>query len=234
MSLSHYYRKTALAAAAAAALTALFAAPQGVQAQTFDAAADYSRFNNPNGVWSAGYTNTLGSALVLYDVNNGVTDGLNAWRSSAIGVDPNFSKNLSGSTLINIAPGQVSLHPGPNNQYSVLRFTAPTTAAYNVVAQFFVGDTGDTDANILLNSNAAAPVFFAATTDTNPSFNQTVNLTAGNTLDFVVGSKGSYFSDTTPLNVTLTTVSAAAPEPSALALLALPLAGMVIRKRRKA
>jgi hypothetical protein len=249
LSQSPYGRKKALAATATVSLTALFAAlsaPQAAHAQTFDAAADYSITNNPNGVWSAGFSSTLGGSLVLFNVNNGVTNGINAWNSTVVNAfgTPSYFKNLGASPANFLQPGQIALHPGPDNQnapFAVLRFTAPTTAQYNVVAQFFVGDTGgstggDTDANILLNSNAAAPVFFAATTNTNPLFNQTVTLAAGNTLDFIVGSKGDFTFDTTPLNVRLTNVSTAAPEPSALALLApiLPIAGMVIRKRRRA
>lgn len=213
---------------------ALAAFPRTVHAQIFDATADYSRFNNPNGVWSAGYTDTLGSALNLYNINNGVTNGLNLWNSTVVNTAsaPTFGRNLGGAMQFGIPPGQIMLHPGPQNQYSVLRFTAPVTTSYSLVGRFFSGDSGDTDATILLNSNTATPVFFAVTTGTNPTFNEALSLTAGNTVDFVVGSKGSFISDTTPLIVQITVV--AAPEPATVALLAtglLPIAAVLIRRR---
>src|SRR4028118_329829 len=108
---------SSVVAALLVGVSAFVVAAPAAHAQIFDAAADYSRFNNPNGVWSSGFTNTLGSALVLYDTNNGITGGLNGWFSSTIGVDPNFSKNLGGIAQIGVDPGQTSLHPGPANQY---------------------------------------------------------------------------------------------------------------------
>ena len=108
------------------------------------------------------------------------------------------------TTTFGIAPGQVALHPGSGNQYSVLRFTAPMTGSYTIAAQFFVGDFGDTDANILLNGDTVTPVFFAATTNTNPSFNGSLSLNLGDTVDFVVGAKGSWSGDTTPVTITVT------------------------------
>src|SRR5688572_15709835 len=103
--------------AATALVWLCFAFP--LQAQTFDAADDFSIANNPNGVWSSGYTDTLGSTLNLYTqfVDSG---GFLLWQSPTFGRDPNFAKNTTGGDAFGTANGQVSLHPGPGNQYSVL------------------------------------------------------------------------------------------------------------------
>lgn len=91
---------------------------------TYDATADFSSLNNPNGVWSSGYTISLGSSFVLYDQFTSSSD-IHAWTSStASGV--NFEKNMGTTTQFGIQPGQISLHPGAANEFSVLRFTVPT------------------------------------------------------------------------------------------------------------
>jgi len=82
--------------------------------------------------------------------------------------------------------------------------TAPSAGSFTVAAQFFQGGFRRYRRQILLNGNTAAPLFFAATTDTNPSYNATLTLQGGDTVDFVVGSKGNYSSDTTPIQLTIT------------------------------
>ena len=169
-------------------------------AETWDANADFSATSNPNGAWSYGWTATLGSPLHLYPSTN--PSNTSAWWDPAIermGA-PSFWKNTSASTQFGVAPGETSLHPGPNNEFSVLRWTAPSASDCTVNAQFLAGHDGDTDAYVLKNG---ATIFSAETTNINPSFGQTIRLSAGDTLDFAVGSKGSYYSDNTPVSVTI-------------------------------
>jgi hypothetical protein len=43
-----------------------------------------------------------------------------------------------------IAPGRMSLHPGPDNHSpTILRFTAPSATTYNFSVKFLAGDIGD-------------------------------------------------------------------------------------------
>jgi hypothetical protein len=189
-------------------MTVATAQSSSASADSFDATADYSLENNPNGVWSSGYTSTatLGSSFNLYDTTNGNTKGLYQWLSTVVQASqaPSFSKNLGSTSFYGLEPGEIMLHPGPQNQFGVLRFTVPRTGTYSLDAQFYEGDIGDTTAYILRNNNTSSPLFKAVTTSTNPKFRKTIALKANEKLDFLVGSKGSFYSCTTPLRVKLT------------------------------
>lgn len=218
-------------------------------AQTFDAAADYSTTTATNGVWRYGYTQTLGSSLILYTSNFDhpevvPEDGrMNYWGTHGPDGDvtPVLGKNLEpepyyGTTVRPTEPvagGQMALHPGPSGEFSVLRFIAPSTGNYRINAQFFRGHGGDTDAHILVNSSTA--VFYALSTDEAPAFNGELFLSSNDVVDFVVGSKGEHGGDTTPVNIVLTQDSApAVPEPGALALFLPALAVVALIRRRRA
>lgn len=204
--------------AAGLALAGMVGPLQTAHAQSFDANTDFLTFNAGSSPWKTGFETTLGAPLTLYDVFvNG--SPFQDYHSSVVfnSGAPNFAKNISGGTVNGTPPGAIELHPGPNNEYSAIRFTVPTTGTYTINSQFFAGDTGDTDGTILLNNNTVTPLFFANTTTTNPSYSSSVPLNSGDTLDFLVGSKGSFFSDTTPLTVNIQ--AAATPEPGSLAVL---------------
>ncbi len=200
---------TALAATLLAAAAWLPA-----HATTWDAAADFSATTttNPNSVWSYGYNPAAlaGYQFEAFD-SFAATATTATWNDSnyiSLGT-PAFWKNLSGSTVVTTLPGQVALHPGPDSSAdeAILRFTAPQAGVYSISAQFFAGDSGETDAWIVLNGDFASPLSSLGVTSTNPSYTApSLLLAAGDTLDFVVGSHGSYFSDTTPLAVQVSAV----------------------------
>ncbi len=181
---------------------------------SWNATTDFSKTSNPNGAWSSGWTATLGSAFVVYPT--AVTgSGFDGWVDPAIlnlG-SPTYHKNNSASTVNGVAPGQVSLHPGCNaNEYSELRWTAPSAGNYLANVQFLVGNSGNTDAAVLVNGGV--PVFTAASTGGNPSYSSFRTLAAGDRIQFTVGTGGDgCLSDDTPLAVTIlatNTVSLAA------------------------
>lgn len=124
--------------------------------------------------------------------------------------------NWAGTTVF--APGALSLHPGPQGEVEVLRFTAPSAGQYLINGAFFgqdyVGPT-TTDVHILLNGTS---IFDGVVSDYDVShpFSTTVTLAAGSHLDFAVGvgSNQSYLYDSTGLSATITSV----PEPTTLAL----------------
>ena len=204
------------------------AAPPVHAGSVYDAAADFSLASNPNGVWSYGYENSLGLSLQLYD--KATVDvlgrvGLDSWNSSALGIDPNVIHNRTNKALTFVSAtwqaGELSFHPGPNGQFSVIRWTAPNAGEFNLSAMFsgidFVGPT-TTDVHILQNGNSllSADVL---TYGPGPSFSNILSVKAGDTIDFAVGfgPDGNYGFDSTGIAATLTAV----PEPVSVLMLTL-------------
>lgn len=70
---------------------------------------------------------------------------------------PTAAKNISGSTIAGALNGQLILQPGPaaNGDYAILRFAAPVTASYDVVGQFYAGDSGSMSGSVVLGGNLA-------------------------------------------------------------------------------
>src|SRR5262249_17510884 len=105
---------------------------------------------------------------------------------------------------ITLQPGQLGFHPGPNGQYSVVRWTAPRAGALSLVASFSGLDITPTTTDVHVLHNGAA-LFDGEITEfgAGPSFDTAVVVAAGDTIDFAVGygSNGTYFSDTTGLDV---------------------------------
>ena len=214
------------------------------QAIVYDAALDFSLNSNPNGVWSYGYSDTLGSTFVLDDLNAQESSGLYTWRNASQEPNgPNFAYNPTASPIIIDdtatggtdhmvwAPYQLSLGPGSGFQYSVLRFTPPESGEYQVQGAFSSVDQyygAKTDVHILVNGTS----FFDGLvwgTDSVVSFDQPLQLNVGDVLDFAVGPFGGNWGwDTTGLSATITPV----PEPSTIGLFAAGLL-LVYRVRSK-
>jgi hypothetical protein len=162
-----------------------------ITAQSWNSADDFSAVNNPNGVWQYGYETTLGGAFTLYDLPFTPVTGLNNWSSSSIGVDPNVLHNASASPVaiadFVIQPNQTSFHPGPNGEFSIYRWTAPTVGTFSIQADFVgLGTSSTTDLHILIdgisifNGEINGPGMTTA-------FDTTQLLTAGSIVDFAVG-----------------------------------------------
>lgn len=164
---------------------------------------------------------SLGGQLNLYTVSDDDYDGRVYWIDPPSGpgpvYEPNFNKNITNEYQMSSSPGQVSLTPGPcQRPFSVLRWTAPAAGTYAVDARFYRGmrsmnpnHYGETTAHILRNGNASAPLFFAPGTLVSPTFAQTFSLTAGETIDVVVGPTTdgvNCFYSETPISVTITPV----------------------------
>lgn len=193
-------------------LFAIFAAVNSHASTIWDAADDFSSSTstNPNGVWNYGYdpASLSGYQFKLFD--NFTPDQPPLWNDStySLGRAPAFLKNESGSEIYGIAPGQISLHPGPaaNGDAAILRFVAPYSGRYDINAQFFDGDIGETDAWIVLNNDFAAPQASLGITSIEPVYSvANLMLSAGDSLDFVVGNHGLYSSDNTPLDLQIST-----------------------------
>ena len=146
-------RKTCVAFAACVAAANTWA---------YDATAEFSLVGNPNGVWTYGYSLNSGNqyAFVPFDTATDTGTAQN-WTLSTYNVlnTPTVWKNTDPtSTKDGVAPGQVSLHAGPDAaSTAILRFTAPADGSYSFNLQFFAGDSADTLGSVFLNGNGSAP-----------------------------------------------------------------------------
>lgn len=208
---------------------------------SYDLAADFTTAANPNGVWSYGYSTTLGGSFVLHtstSPNPTYYSTIDNWHTDLGYGMPAVLRNSTAGTVTNdtgtavLTAGQLASHPGYSGQFSVVRFTAPAAGLFNVSGSFLgadiVGTT--TDVHILLNGgaifNGAVSGFDAGS---GPSFNSDWSLAMGDTLDFVVGwGNGNFDFDSTAISAVITQV----PEPGTAAILILGGLAMLRRASR--
>jgi hypothetical protein len=210
-----------------AAIAAVFAAATAM-ADTWDVTKDFSVSGNPNNEWSYGYFNN--PMFQLYTASS-IVDGCPQWLGnlSSDGT-PLIWKNNSASTICGVAPGQISLHPGPGYQASMAVWTAPkgSEGEVRVNGQFYPGDGGAMDVAIYVNDivQASTPVWSAVNSGL---FDLNLTVKAGDTIAFAV--YGGYYSGNTPLSATITTV----PELGTLTMFVTGFVGLLCyawRKRR--
>ena len=114
---------------------------------------------NPSGVWSYGWKKTLTDKFYL--ASTPYTDPPAFWlvQCERLSDDVSFLSGRPDSSTDLTPPffrHPLEMHPGPNSEYAVLRFTAPTDGTYRVSGQFYALDdnaTGTTtDVWILQNT----------------------------------------------------------------------------------
>lgn len=200
----------------------LLAAAPLAHAVVYDVATDFSLASNPNGVWTYGYSGTLGGTLNLYD--QAAIDGVgnNTWRSTVV-------QSLGAPVDWKRTDGTTAFHPGPNGEYSIYRFTAPSLGTYNLSVIFSGIDSTTTDVHVLQGSNSLFSGNINGFGSTS-SYATSLSLAANDIVDFAVGfGNGSFYYDSTGIAATLTPV----PEPETYALLlsGLVLVGFAARRR---
>jgi hypothetical protein len=202
----------------AQALPAQTASPEpastGVQ---YDAVKGFSITANPNGVWTYGWTSSLGSPLTPYTVtdNTSFIPGLSSWLRSGTPPDaPDVGHNLEGVRICYLSfcvpPNDLHLHPGPNGEYSVVRWTAPSSGTIVIQGVFEGLDSGgptSTDVHVLHNSSHSLlrgpinsyrqPLAFSGIL---------LRVVAGDTIDFAVGfgNNGTHYYDSTGIRFVIT------------------------------
>ena len=131
---------------------------------------------------------------------------------------PQIGKTLGATLLtpVKFSPGGLTMHPGPNQECAVVRFTAPQSGKYRLMGRFWgqnVSSSGtETDvsvvhtngANIVIGSIASGTVRGLAPTPSNLPFatapTAPLTMQQGETIDFRVGSHGSFLNDSTGLH----------------------------------
>jgi len=193
----------------------------------FDAANDFNLGNNPNNVWSYGFSSSIGGSFTPFTETSTtfLNPNFETWLVNPQN-HPFITRNTAATNqqglVLNLNPGKIALHPGPDSAgglLAVLRWTAPSSQAFTLDAVFEGRDTSGgatTDVHILHNgvSLLDGEIDGMFGTGSGPSFSSKLFFNAGDTIDFVVGNGGNDFpQDGTGLDATFT---AAVPEPMSL------------------
>ncbi len=179
-------------------------------------AAAFTLSSNPSQGWSFGWTTTRGGAFQLFDNPLSGLYGEDQWNRSSPGGYHVFW-NPTGADIhpwgtTTLPSHRLALHPGPSGEYSVVRWTAPASGHYDVAATF-TGISGyggapptTTDVAVL----RGAGVLFSGQINlgghgNDARFSGGFDVTAGETIDFVVGfGNDSYYWDSTQLDASVT------------------------------
>jgi hypothetical protein len=236
----NFTKKIFLAAALLFSLILLMIVP-AFASYIYDAARDFSLSQNPNGAWSYGYSNSLTGPLILYDTP--VIDGiLNIWKNDNLAApnviqQPTSLWGYNGSTL--------SLEPGFNGEYSLIRFTTIETRPRAVNSFYYFRaiftdlssrhDPPDTtDLHILLTIGSQTHSLFQGSLHYGEVISTRrfkLGLRGGTTIDFAVGPgfDGNNNYDATGIRI----IIAHAPLPATVLFLSTGLGALVLFGRRK-
>src|ERR1017187_10378477 len=176
-----------------------------------DPSKEYSTTMNPNGVWSYGYSTTLGSPFILYT----------AWRINGWNPRDDYWYNPNGQSTPTVehnfgdpwtppdgcgfwVPDVIFPVPGYNSaeELSIVRCTAPIAGTYHVRG-YFVGVSSngcgapETDADVHVRWNTSQALFDSKVIGFGhvAFFNFMQPVRASDTLDFEVGTDGRIGND---------------------------------------
>jgi hypothetical protein len=141
----------------------------------------------------------------------GAVTGLRLWPRVAP-TEPWLALNATNGTItalgITWPAGHLAFHPGPENEFSAVRWTAPAAGEARVAATFRgLAQRATTDVHVLHNGRAVFDGLLNLGAATNEAkLTETLTVAAGDRLDFVVGSGNKHYGgDTTGLAVTIKT-----------------------------
>jgi hypothetical protein len=187
---------------------------------SWEIAGQFNAAQNPFEVWTYGYTekadctgpmipfkNKLSTSLVDRPFDNwvrGTTTNANDLPAVA------QSKGTTLLTPLKLSPNGISMHPGPQGQCAVVRFTAPAAGNYRFMGRFWGQNvsTGNNDVDVMVMVNnpsglttiASGNIRASGPVTNKPFMSPGVSLSVGSTIDFKVGSNGSFDSDSTGLH----------------------------------
>jgi hypothetical protein len=152
----------------------------------WDVTKEFSNSVNPSGAWSYGVIRKPGESFVLFK-NNWTHLGeiqQPVWNDGGANVWINNSPN----TKYGVAPGEVSIHPGPNGEYGVIRWTCihlaeNQTEKLTVKGAFGAGDVRNMNVSIFHNGKK---LFAATNTPKEEPFSLEIKIQPKDTIDFAV------------------------------------------------
>jgi hypothetical protein len=146
--------------------------------------------------------------------------------------DPNINFNdTSGYVYGNgftLAPDEIAV--GPYKGPTVIRFTAPTTGTYQITSKFTdIQEQNSVPTAEVFDDNTELASGTAALSSGYTYTNSGLQLTAGDTIDFVTDADNNTNNATTSLTATLTLVT---PEPATSSVLGVATTALLLRRRR--
>lgn len=195
-----------------------------------DAVKDFSISNNPNGPWSYGCSSSATEAdfhAFTHGKTNPTNKKLEYWSGYKDTPDgcPGVTHSKANETIqyitITHPPDCLNLHPGPQGNRAIVRFTVPGRGTYKVQGTFKALDRTTTDPHVLVNGKDAVAIKPINDGHRRQDFSFTQQFDRNDTIDFAVGYGGNgYTCDSTGLMVTVTSVGAVAALPVAPATVA--------------
>ncbi|MCK6500506.1 MAG: LamG domain-containing protein, partial [Nitrospira sp.] len=168
-----------------------------VRRREFTAAEDFATDRgNPNGSWSYGWMPSDWAAFTLFGHHGVGFEGSPFWNRDSGDQPPVVWRNTSTETPWGVPPGYLALHPGPGNEASVVRWTAPDKGDAKLVGRFLAGDGGAMSVTV---RKGGATLWQAVDSGT---FDLRTNVLMGDTIDFAV--YGGYAFANTPLELHVT------------------------------
>jgi hypothetical protein len=187
----------------------VIAATSAAYGQVWQASADFSPTQNPNGAWQYGWTQSLGSAFNLMPYTTTQFCGTPTWHAPQVSTYLVIQKNHMSTPLTcgtgTYPPFGLIIHPGPNNERSVLRWTAPAAGSCSISASFPGVSFGPSSDVAVLHNGVVLGSGLVTTFAAGPSYFFTVAAQPGDTIDFLVGfgTNASYVGDATGLFATV-------------------------------
>jgi hypothetical protein len=173
---------------------------------------------NPNGTvpaWSYGHRALFAtSGLTLYVASEHVNEagnpaGLDGWSSGSSCVvnrgDTQLIYDFGAGPNLPLEPGEMAMHPSSNNEFAVVRWTAPASGTYSLLAWWRDLDAhGGNGGSAGIVTNGVMVFEEVMANGGATGFTNSLALLAGDTVDFLLGSSGDWGYDTTAFNVVIT------------------------------